>query len=375
MFALNRLILKLFKYHYGFHLVGKRISGKNLNSFNKYFLYGLRKSFFVMNFEEFIFNFRITLFFLIRLITLRGKILVVDSREFLRSCLIYFFIKSKHYYQIQKWIGGTLSNFKFFRSFYLFIYKKKMSFTKYFFFVNYFRGILAMKQLPNLIVCTNSEEQLTVLQESFRVGIPLCATITPFSINFGVTFPLIYNNNDKSTLVCFYQFLRNCIFLGLFKEIFFFYKNFFLRLKKIRKYFFFISNLTVKSQFDQFTELNENFFFNKTFFDFRHLLTLQNRKQLILNVLLKKLKTNIIKSLNLKIDISYLNDFTNFIFFEDLKNSKFFFQDHLKNKFYKKKPEFFPLFFNYSKIYISKYNTFSSFIRKILKKKNFFHLI
>ena len=247
MLSLKKLIFNLFLKRVSFYFVGEKILTSKLNTFNKYMLYGSRKSFLVVNLDEFFFSLRLLIFFIIRLVSLRGNVLIADSRLFLRSCLIFFMLRSKHHFQFYKWIGGTFSNFKFFRSFFLFIYKGFISVQKYLSFIEYNLGLLKMRTLPSLLIATNPDEQVGLLQETFRVGIPTAATLNAFSFNYSINFSLFYNNVDKKSMIFFLQMIRNSLFCGYYKELLIFFKDFFRRISNIRKSFFLYSNLFLRN--------------------------------------------------------------------------------------------------------------------------------
>jgi len=119
-----------FFYKTGMYLGGNKSINTELNLFNLVFFLGKRKSFFIINYQHFIYNIRICLFFLYRLISLRGKILAFDDRFYIRRCLIFFFNRANQNYVIKHWIGGTLTNFKNFQIFFLQITKGLLSVKK-----------------------------------------------------------------------------------------------------------------------------------------------------------------------------------------------------------------------------------------------------
>ncbi len=233
-----------FFYNAGMHLGGSKSSNVTINNFNSNLFYGKRKSFYVFNYKFFIYNLRISLFFLYRLISLRGKVLAFDDRFEIRRCLLFFLNRARQYYIVKNWVGGTLTNFKNFQVFFVQILKGSLSFKKYDDFFFYFYGMRNMYQLPSLVILSNPSASVVSLQESFRIGVPIMSLININTLNTNVlTFPIPGNNYDFKSVFVFYSIIGDCLLFSLFKPVSLFFIKFFKRLKLFRKFFFFeISN-------------------------------------------------------------------------------------------------------------------------------------
>lgn len=225
-----------FFYRTGMFIGGIRNMDSELNKFNLVFFLGKKKSFFIINYKRFVYNIRICLFFLYRLISLRGKVLGYDDRFYIRRCLVFFFKRANQNYIIKHWIGGTLTNFKKFRIFFFQILKGYISIKKYYDLFLYYYGLKTMNQIPSLIIFTNLDNESVALQESFRLAIPIVSLIDIVTKNiFGITFPIPCNLTTKKTLIIFYSIIGDTFLYGLLKPVSYFFNMFLKRLKNIRK--------------------------------------------------------------------------------------------------------------------------------------------
>jgi ribosomal protein S2 len=228
-----------FFYKTGMYLGGNKSINTELNLFNLVFFLGKRKSFFIINYQHFIYNIRICLFFLYRLISLRGKILAFDDRFYIRRCLIFFFNRANQNYVIKHWIGGTLTNFKNFQIFFLQITKGLLSVKKYYDLFIYYYGLKNMQQMPSLVILTNPNEENVAFQETFRLAIPVVSLVDINTKNtFGITFPIPSSTTNKKSLFIFYSILGDSLMYGFLKPVSYFFNLFIKRLKKIRQNIF-----------------------------------------------------------------------------------------------------------------------------------------
>ncbi len=308
------LLQPSFFYNAGMHLGGSKSSNTNSNNFNSGLFYGKRKSFYVVNYKFFIYNLRISLFFLYRLISLRGKILAFDDRSEIRRCLLFFLNRARQYYIVKNWVGGTLTNFKNFQVFFVQILKGSLSFKKYEDFFFYFYGMRNMYQLPSLIILSNPNISIVSLQESFRIGIPIMSLIDINTLNTNIfTFPIPGNNYEFKSLFVFYSIIGDCLLFSLFRPVSLFFINFFKRLKLFRKFFFFnISNF--------FFPLKKNWLIFKN--------SVKKKKNIFLNVFYYLNKKHLEK--NKKI-------FNNYMLVRNKKfNKKFFSNSFILSWFIKK---------------------------------------
>lgn len=225
-----------FFYRTGMFIGGIRNIDSELNKFNIVFFLGKKKSFFIINYKRFVYNIRICLFFLYRLISLRGKVLGYDDRFYIRRCLVFFFKRANQNYIIKHWIGGTLTNFKKFRIFFFQILKGYISIKKYYDLFLYYYGLKTMHQIPSLMIFTNLNNENVALQESFRLAIPIISLIDIITKNiFGITFPIPCNLNNRKTLIIFYSIIGDTFLYGLLRPVSYFFNMFLKRLKTIRK--------------------------------------------------------------------------------------------------------------------------------------------
>lgn len=225
-----------FFYKTGMFIGGVKTMDTELNKYNLVFFLGKKKTFFIINYKKFIYNIRICLFFLYRLISLRGKILAYDDRFYIRRCLIFFFKRANQNYVIKHWIGGTLTNFKKFKIFFFQIIKGFISVKKYYDLFLYYYGLKTMQQMPSLIIFTNPNGESVAFEESFRLAIPIVSLVDIVAKNtFGVAFPIPSNTTNKKSLIIFYSIIGDSLLYGFLKPVSYFFNTFLKRIKKIRK--------------------------------------------------------------------------------------------------------------------------------------------
>ena len=235
----------------GIFFGGTNVLEKNINYYNLHFFLGRRKSIFIVNFSKYIYIFRVALFYIYRLISLRGKILGFDDRMFIRRCLIFFFNRANQFYIAKNWIGGTLTNFKNFKRFFSQISKGLRSLKQYYHIFVHFYGLKMTQRLPSLIIFSNPHPtSLGSLQESFRIGIPTFSIIDVITVqNFGITFPLPCNGEDFESVFLFYNIIGDTLLYGWIKPVMNFFSNFLKRLKKIRKTNFLINREEISNYY------------------------------------------------------------------------------------------------------------------------------
>jgi ribosomal protein S2 len=272
-----------FFYKTGMHFGGNKSLDGKLNLFNLVFFLGKRKSFFIINYQHFIYNMRICLFFLYRLVSLRGKILGFDDRFYVRRCLIFFFNRANQNYVIKHWIGGTLTNFRNFQTFFFQITKGLLSVKKYYDLFIYYYGLKNMQQMPSLVILTNPSGENIAFQETFRLAIPVVSLVNIDTKNtFGITFPIPSNTTTKKSLFIFYSIFGDSLIYGFLKPVSYFFSLFIKRLKKIRQNIF-LNQKIYQTPYNHIIHL----FFKKTinnfkimdiFFKNKYLKYLQKRK-------------------------------------------------------------------------------------------------
>jgi ribosomal protein S2 len=229
-----------FFYKTGLYIGGLKTLDVEVNKFNLVFFLYKRKSFLIVNYEKFIYIMRIFLFFLYKLISLRGKILAYDDRFYIRRCLIFFLSRANQNYIIKHWIGGTLTNFRNFQSFFFQIAKGLLSIKKYYDLFIYYYGLKSMQQIPSLVVFTNAKDKNISFQEVFRLAIPSASLVDIITKNvFGITFPIPSNSINLKSLIIFYSLLGDSLLYGFLKPVSYFFNLFLKRLKKSRQSFFF----------------------------------------------------------------------------------------------------------------------------------------
>lgn len=135
----------------GTHFGGLKGKGKEVNYYYYQFFFGKRSNLMILDLKSTVYSLRVSLFFLIKVLILRGKILGVEKREFLCGCFIFFFSKAKQFFFDKKWLPGFFTNFRYFVSFKEKLKKKLFPEEVLDEYKNYFFGVTNMKKLPNIV--------------------------------------------------------------------------------------------------------------------------------------------------------------------------------------------------------------------------------
>lgn len=209
----------------GFHFGGIKTKDKVVNFQNYPAFLGKRSNLMIVDLKQTLYSLRITLFFLTKIITLRGKVLGIENREFLRSFFIYFFSKSRHFYFHKKWLAGFLTNFRYFRSFVSIIQRRNATPKLLEEYEDYFVGVVDLKVIPTFIVFTQTGENLAAHSEAARLGIPNISFYDFFDNTSGITFPVPGEISNEDSVYFLGRLFYGSILMGNYKEIFFFFRK------------------------------------------------------------------------------------------------------------------------------------------------------
>lgn len=209
----------------GFHFGGIKTKDKVVNFQNYPAFLGKRSNLMIIDLKQTLYSLRITLFFLTKIITLRGKTLGIENREFLRSFFIYFFSKARHFYFHKKWLAGFLTNFRYFRSFVSMIQRRNTTPKLLEEYEDYFIGVVDLKTIPTFIVFTQTAENLAAHSEAARLGIPNVSFYDFFDNTSGITFPVPGEISNEDSVYFLGRLFYGSILMGNYKEIFFFFRK------------------------------------------------------------------------------------------------------------------------------------------------------
>jgi ribosomal protein S2 len=212
LLSLTMESLFFMNFHYG---VNKNIFSR----LNYLYVFGNRFNLLFWNLNYTLYNFKIALFFVTNLISNKGKILLVDNKYYSHSSLSklieHFFFQIQQYFHTEKWIGGFLSNFKYFYPS-LFI-GHTQNFKLY---DKNFLGLYNMHRPPDLVCFLNLENNLTAFKEATHLGIPTVGLTNMSFPIFTLTFPIFANTVSLKSLKFFLNLLKNSIIFGYLKQIF-----------------------------------------------------------------------------------------------------------------------------------------------------------
>jgi ribosomal protein S2 len=209
----------------GFHFGGIKTKDKVVNFQNYPAFLGKRSNLMIIDLKQTLYSLRISLFFLTKIITLRGKTLGIENREFLRSFFIYFFSKSRHFYFHKKWLAGFLTNFRYFRAFVSMIQRRDTTAKLLEEYEDYFIGVTDLKIIPTFIVFTQTSENLAAHSEAARLGIPNISFYDFFDNTSGATFPVPGEVSNEDSIYFLGRLFYGAILMGNYKEIFFFFRK------------------------------------------------------------------------------------------------------------------------------------------------------
>lgn len=155
--------------------------------------------------------------FIKELIAKGGKLLVVGTQPAAKELVKNLAAKHGFFYVTERWLGGTLTNFKTISSRLQYLKKlksdrdsgelnkytkkEKLTLTKYIDrFDKFFIGFSEMQQLPEAVFIINPEEHLTAIREAKRLSIPIIALISSDGDPEPVTYPIPANANARLSI-------------------------------------------------------------------------------------------------------------------------------------------------------------------------------
>jgi small subunit ribosomal protein S2 len=209
----------------GFHFGGIKTKDKNVNFQNYPAFLGKRSNLMIIDLKQTLYSLRVSLFFLTKIITLRGKTLGIENREFLRSFFIYFFSKSRHFFFHKKWLAGFLTNFRYFRAFVSMIQRKDATAKLLEEYEDYFLGVTDLKVIPTFIIFNETAENLAAHSEAARLGIPNISFYDFFDNTSGITFPVPGEVSNEDSVYFLGRLFYGAILMGNYKEIYFFFRK------------------------------------------------------------------------------------------------------------------------------------------------------
>jgi ribosomal protein S2 len=271
---MNNLLKGNFFSSTGWHLGGFNIE---VNKYNILFIYGKRKKSFILDLKDTLFNLKILIFFIIKIMSYRGRVLFYEKRELLKIPLILLASKKgRQFFITSKWIGGALVNFKSFKRFVHAIYKlNSLEFLlKYEKVISFFLGLNLMYSMPSLICITETTPISNVsIQESFKLGLPVAGLVNASSKKItAFTFPIPADFDNLRVVLCFLNFIISSILLGFRKDL---YKFYILSLSKNSNFRKKIFSLVLLKKFINYQNylfrLYKFFFFQNAFFLFNNI--------------------------------------------------------------------------------------------------------
>ena len=128
-------------------------------------------------------------------------------------------------YMTERWLGGTLTNFKVIHqrmNYYLDLKKKKEQgeLEKYTKkeqlkigkelnkMEKAFSGLVNLDKLPDLLFVVDSEEHQTAVRETNRLGLPVVAIMSTDCDPASVTYPIPANDHSKTSLEWLLKYLE-----------------------------------------------------------------------------------------------------------------------------------------------------------------------
>jgi len=174
------------------------------NAKNNSYLLGIRNKFCIINLEYTLVMLRVVLPLISDVVSAKGQILFVGTREETRDYTKQVAKKSKQHFISHKWVGGTLTNWSEIK-FFISRFKKqkiiiKKTSQKYKRFKNYFSGLQNMQTLPHLIVFLNPNENKQALNEAKILNIPTIGIIDSDTDPHLVNYPIIGNDDSLKAI-------------------------------------------------------------------------------------------------------------------------------------------------------------------------------
>lgn len=180
---------------------------KFLNSNVKPYLLGTRNNINILNITKTPFQFKLFINILINVSSLRQKILIVKDRD------IFGFKDmlnmSSVYYYNNKWIGGSLTNFR----------KVRQS-SKFKENNNSYNSLGSLRYMPSLVFFFDVDLSKWAVIETSNLEIPIAAIIdSNSSLLNHVNYPIVGNNKSFESLFLYVNLIVNSILKGKQKEI------------------------------------------------------------------------------------------------------------------------------------------------------------
>lgn len=209
---------------------------KTLNIKNTPYLFGYRHNITIFSIEKMWHTFRYTFFNFVELFALRNTFLIINTEN--RNIKIHDFVMKflnsypfVHHnfkniyvngYVENKWIGGSLSNWKIIIELLNHIKKlshEKQNSTRYLKYLYYLKGLKDIKSAkiyPDFLFMLSDNK--LALQEASNLNIPAFGIIDSNMNPDFFLYKIFGNNKSKDAVLFFLMFLKEAILEGRFKE-------------------------------------------------------------------------------------------------------------------------------------------------------------
>jgi small subunit ribosomal protein S2 len=161
-------------------------------------------------------------------ISQKGIILMVATQPAAQEIIEKFAQKYNFPYMTERWLGGTLTNFKVIHqrmNYYLDLKKKKergelgkytkkeqlkinKELTK---MEETFSGLINLDKLPDILFVVDSEEHRTAVHEANLLNIPIVAIMSTNCDPTPITYPIPANDHSRTSIEWLIKYLEPCL--------------------------------------------------------------------------------------------------------------------------------------------------------------------
>jgi ribosomal protein S2 len=170
-------------------------------------------------------------------------LLFIGQHEFIHVIIEFLISNTDYFASTEKWIGGTLTNWKMIRSY---IYKLFSMTSNDIGVANFLRtdqkiqqkinryaqmrlllyGFRFLPALPNIIILFNHQDSdQSSFFEALILNIPIISIVNTKSNAFGITYPIFSNDNTFESLFFISNLMYNCILNSFYERRLLFFKN------------------------------------------------------------------------------------------------------------------------------------------------------
>lgn len=223
-----------------------------LNSLIKNLLFGARHGIYYFNLKK-TFPFLNRFLYFFKNSMERYKLLLfIGQHEFVEVILEFLTANTKYFTSTEKWVGGTLTNWKFIRYYIHKLFtmsddqirianslrtdqKIQQKINRFAEMRSILYGFKNMPSLPNLIIFFNQKDSdQTSYFEACILTIPTISIINTKQNAYGIDYPIFSNNNNFESLFFISNLMVNCIMNSYYSKRLYFLKktyNLFVNLK------------------------------------------------------------------------------------------------------------------------------------------------